>query len=231
MIDRWSHNLAFDAEITINKEDELIVVDKAKYFVMKELVEYPFKISLSPQEAFYIFSNISVNGIRAYIDIIDSEQLESLQEVLSQRYDINRTVKREYAKYSEKGIKYAYGYIIAYLEYVKEQLLQKKIHPYEILRLGGAHTLSILAALPPIRNFILKTIENFKLPHFSHSQKIIFYCLLHTFKSPSCDRESIIGEINHALKFSYGGIVKHLEAEILKPFPTAGKPNKMFRPF
>jgi hypothetical protein len=195
---QWDDSDALDIKLAINKEKEKpIVVQYLVYYIKTEFIKYPYDVALTPEEAFYIFSNLTVLGILSHIPILKPEELNSLKKVVYHKYELKEFATGWERTLNQIGITKAFEYPLAYLNYIREQLLKNELDLYKLLQLGGITTLYLLAEFPPVKEFIIEITTQLDNPNLTLNQKIMFYTLLNEFryyaqeKYLSTDKDSI----------------------------------------
>lgn len=240
----WAGTNVLDIKLAIDKDKEKpIVVQYLVYYIRTEFIKYPYEVALTPEEAFYIFSNLTVLGIFAHIPILKPEELNSLKKVVYHKYELKEFATGWERKLGQSGTTKVFEYPLAYLNYIKEQLLKNELDLYKLLRLGGITTLYLLAEFPPVKEFIIEITTQLDNPNLTLNQKIMFYTLLNEFKDYA--REKYLSTDKDSIKYQlcrffnsnkdkkhfcpYSNCIKNksfvkIKKEVSKAFPTRGKP-------
>lgn len=205
----FSYCLDFKMEIDKKKKsitlcDFYLYVSSAQREKLSDL-----EVHLSDKEAFYILANICVIGCYQDFSTVDRYKSEEMFEKLLSD-----------AAYGEKlhnyptNVLHACKFSIQYVNYIKQQLIEKKIKPEKLLPQSGAFLLALLADIPVVQEFIEKIMNKIANEKTSSTnEKVLYYTLLNLVnKEPTYSRiKEFIAENKEK--------VLNLEKELLKPFP------------
>lgn len=185
---------------------------------------YSFKtlnrtISLSTQQAFYLFANILLND-RCYIynnhftaqslmDISPSDFTQFIHE--ADKWRVNRYGK-SYTVLNQ--------FSFIYFQHLYSELMANRISPAALLCYSGATSLSFLQSLPPVDRYISDVLSSMKgTPPKLLNQRVLYYTLLYS----SVDFSKLDDEV---FRFIDDGSVykkNFYDKTVAKEFPASDK--------
>ncbi len=181
--DAWNNclrlNLTFNENISpsIQLEDFTITQDTDCRLISKEIDHI---VQLSAKDSFILFSNIcataAYNRVRFLFETKDGFDYKLVTQLLeAEDFDYFNLKKNKY----DLSLNSMYQYILYYLEYIRELLVQQKITPAKILAHSGAGVLAILANVGVVQEYIdtiINELEN-NYSNISSTEKIVYYSL------------------------------------------------------
>ncbi|NHK32577.1 MAG: hypothetical protein FK730_14585 [Asgard group archaeon] len=174
--------------------------------------EFPFKpINLTSYEAFLIFANILANDRLFFYEGLFEQNIISSFEYLTDELKPKIIHKYHYETFGDAYIKLV-DFNHEYLFYIKEELLSKRITPYELAFYGAIRTLCFLTHLKPVQDFTYQLLEEIKSPlKLPINYQIVSYCYLNALISYS--------HFGHELKLFKNEDLHNLRKITQKDFP------------
>jgi hypothetical protein len=205
----FSYCLNFSMEI--NKKKKPVIFSDFYLYVSTSQRErlVDLKVYMSDKEAFHTLANICVTGCYQDFSTIDRYSSEEMFEKL-----LSDSSYGEKLHTYPSNVIYACKFSINYVNYIKQQLLGKKIKPEKLLQQSGAFLLALLADLEIVQEFISKImnkIANEKVS--SKNEKIQYFTLLNLVK-----KEPTYSKIKEFIAKNKEKFLQ-MENELLKPFP------------
>ena len=167
-----------------DKQNAEVLIENILYSTMNLNLTY----SLSKEEAFLIFANITTNGSfysfgyevqKNNHQLISNQQLE---EYINER--IEQGKKYTGAGITEEG-KHQMYFVLEYLRYLLDETRANRISLYDILKFSGVQVIYLLAGYKHVQSFILECLE--KLTNFetlSRNEKIMYFTLVRFNEGP-----------------------------------------------
>lgn len=174
-----SSRLCIDVEMNISKERENYVTF---FNISVEKKSLDFEIDIPLEDAFYILSNICVQG---YFPLLKDYMQKRL-------FDKKFFSDRDFPYLEEYNALSGFLYCIEFLDYIKRSLLNKDIKTSYVLRTNGVATLSFLAKLEPVIYFINEIFQELQSDDIPTLRKMINHILIHHFIY--WDEVKIVGE-------------------------------------
>ena len=173
----------------------------------------PHKFVISPKDAFIILTNHMVN-CRSHFLKYDFREDKMDYGRLPERYDTQNPIAISLHNRLTDSIKFAK----LCSEYFLHEIQSKKISPFELHRLNGAHIIELLKSVPIVQSYILKIIEELliEVPEFQYNRNVMNYSLLNIIDNfwIFADYPNF-SEINQKI----GYILKRLNKTIRIPLP------------
>lgn len=209
----YAAGLGLDAKMSIDTEaniPQVIFYDFKYYMRYNRAINYNYRIELGVDDTFYTLANICANGRATQFWKQATLDLETLTEdaLLNSHYIRKLEAMPENELACEQ-------FILAYIDYIINQLSERKIQPYNFLQKSGAFVLSLLADLDPVSDFIFwifKQIENHE--KLSTNDKAIFHTFLKLIH-----RVKIAPNVYEFLEDN-DATIKQIEKELSLDFPT-----------
>ncbi len=167
------------------------------------------ELRLSPEDAFFILSNLCVEGSFAHqfmvVDFLSKEErfrqydqyIEELVEKRALQHDASR----------DRRVRFS----IEYYYYIRDRIIEKTLQPIDVLRTGGIRTLCLLQNIPSVSKFIDKTIDKMISYHeLTVSEKLMFYTLIKSWELESPKKSEFMEKYRHVLQ--------KIEKELRKDF-------------
>lgn len=191
-------------EINLNMEiDESlakpVLLFNLEYLNRVTIKKFKFTISLTGEEAFLIFANILANSLCDNFDhmlksnwLRDFEQLDVKDEVMLRDLSM-------------------YEFTLEYLKFVKQNILEKKITPYEMQHYSGSRVLAFLGKLQPIKNYFKEIHKKLLCPEKLLTNEKILYChFLHTYRNCRLYEGDVEIENLYAVYIAYAPLCKEI---------------------
>jgi hypothetical protein len=167
-----------------NKQNAEVLIENILYSGMNLNLSY----SLSKDEAFLIFANITTNGsFYSFGNLVQQNNHQLISNQQLEDYFVERIEKGK--KYPGAGIteegKHLMYFVLEYLRYLLEETKANRISLYDILKFNGVQVLYNLAGYEHVQSFILECLE--KLVNFeglSRNEKIMYFTLVRFNEGP-----------------------------------------------
>ncbi len=150
------------------------------------------QVKLSTTEAFHIFSMLTANAFYTRFEFLKRKYFTShlSREILQKEHIYYQNNLVVFGYNVPKKFTDSFHYAVDYLDYLIDQLLNKKITPFEIALLGGRNTLLYLRECPPVEAFIALAMKQLQDPKkLSFNRKIVYYLLLWSLPIPKFKSE------------------------------------------
>jgi len=204
--DPYMRSEYMDLDIEIQEEQEKSVLLKDFTF---NSMPMDLRIPLTSLEAFILFANIcSSKMIDHFSGIIYDNDFDWNSYRFSEDFEKELWIKE---------------FVLAYLKFIRKQLLEEKITPLEILRLSGAPVVSLLVkGTELVEKFIVQILEELKeLDGLSFNRQIMYLTLLEICRDKFCyDNKEIkvFDLINDFYRDNYA-IIHTIKNRIDKQYP------------
>ncbi|MHA1556458.1 MAG: hypothetical protein ACTSPM_05915 [Candidatus Heimdallarchaeota archaeon] len=133
----------------------------------------PYQVDLSTEDAFYILANHLVNTKRSFH--IFNQASQQIQLSSHSKEVLSSSSAHQLSKYKQAII----SFISDYLNYIHNQLISRKISPFELLRLNGIGSLELFVSLPIVQSFLVEIFTQLlDSSPISTNQKIMYYSLI-----------------------------------------------------
>lgn len=200
------HIVDLELDLSSSEKITLTNVYYQNHFKVTRLPSF----SISHREAFLIFANILSNE-RCYSYRQDIAQVHSSFDDIEIKED-SSFVHTGHLKLIGSDYMRIVTFGLDYLFYLKEQLLNGSITPYEIAFYGGIRTLCHLSHIPIVKEYATQLLPQIQdLLINSRNEKIVTFCFLNALKF-----YSPLGKELH-LRDSF--LLKRLEKEVYNDYP------------
>ncbi|NHK30367.1 MAG: hypothetical protein FK730_03385 [Asgard group archaeon] len=215
--------LHIEVEITEKKEKQPALIKNFAFVHMEpwnnkaELTPIEKEVRLSSKEAFFLFANICTTALLTefWYSLIMKKSQSFMPEII--REGIREYRQRDPTNVPELNQQIR-NFAIDYLEYLLEELQQKKITPEEVLWASGMRLLIFLIEEPIIYQYIQKVkkelIENYQ--QLTFNQKLMYFCLIRI----STESDFYRKEAREFFKRNKE-LVKQIKKELWKNFPES----------
>lgn len=180
-VDQGKYHYGISLDMSISKDQlKPVSLSHIRYYHGFKPFTFDCTLTLTPQQAFYLFANILTNSILFHFEYVyyPQELLALSLTKFTENY-IQRN-KYDHDRFGEAFTIYN-QLAFEYLQHLKTILLNKTLTPATLFPLSGATTLGFLRHLPPVENYLYDVISVLKNPITKPSlnQEVLYYTLLY----------------------------------------------------